>query len=45
MKRIALDMPGGHVSLDKAKELEEMLDLEAEKRRYIILITNALSLL
>lgn len=33
MKRLAMELPGGHVSLDKARELEEMLDIEAEKRR------------
>lgn len=30
---MAVELPGGHVSLEKARGLEEMLDLEAEKRR------------
>ena len=41
MKRLALNMPGGHISLDKARELEEMLDLEAEKRRSVTAIINS----
>lgn len=36
MRRMAVVLPGGHVSLEKAKALEEMLDLEAEKRRYVL---------
>lgn len=36
MKRLALDLPGGHITLDKARELEDILDLEAEKRRSVI---------
>lgn len=35
MRLLAVDLPGGHVSLNKAKELEEMLDQEAEKRRWV----------
>jgi hypothetical protein len=33
MTTTALNLPGGHVSLEQAKELEAMLDLEAAKRR------------
>jgi hypothetical protein len=33
MKRAAIELPGGHISLDQAVELEGMLDLETEKRR------------
>lgn len=35
MKRAALELPGGQVSLEQAIELEGMLDLETEKRRYV----------
>jgi hypothetical protein len=33
MKRAAINLPGGHISLEQAVELEGMLDLETEKRR------------
>jgi hypothetical protein len=33
MKGAAIDLPGGHISLEQANQLEEMLDGEAEKRR------------
>lgn len=33
MRKLAAELPGGHVSLAKAEQLEEMLDVEAEKRR------------
>jgi len=33
MKRSAMDLPGGHISLEQAVELEEMLDRETQKRR------------
>jgi len=36
MKKAALDLPGGQVSLDQAIELEGMLDQETEKRRWAI---------
>ena len=36
MKKAALDLPGGQVSLGQAIELEEMLDQETEKRRWAI---------
>jgi hypothetical protein len=35
MKKAAIELPGGHISLDQAVELEAMLDLETEKRRYV----------
>jgi hypothetical protein len=34
MKKAAMDLPGGQVSLDQAIELEGLLDLETAKRRY-----------
>ena len=35
MKKAAVELPGGQVSLDQASELENMLDAETEKRRYV----------
>jgi len=35
MKRSAMELPGGHISLEQAVELEEMLDRETEKRRQV----------
>jgi len=35
MKKAALELPGGQVSLDQARELERMLDAETEKRRCV----------
>jgi hypothetical protein len=35
MKKAAVELPGGQVSLDQASELENMLDAEIEKRRYV----------
>jgi hypothetical protein len=36
MKKAAVELPGGQVSLDQAVELERMLDAETQKRRCVI---------